>query len=134
MTKRKFYKKVLLVTILSESPYESNDLDTVAYDIVQGDCSGTVECTYQKTINGIEAAKELTNQGSEPSFFRLNEDGTDMEEDFNDEENQNIVNKRANRQEEVDVEFIDREKDIEQARKFDKYIKKHLLTSSEKKN
>ncbi len=79
MTERKFYKTVVAVEILSEEPIEADGLtlDEIQHQITEGDWSGMVSVKSTKELNGKQAARALTNQASDPSFFRLKPDGTD---------------------------------------------------------
>ena len=79
MTNRKFYKTVIQVEVLSEDPFEWEDLSDVCYAITEGDCSGKVEEIARKEINGKECARRLIQQESDPGFFHLTEDGEDDE-------------------------------------------------------
>lgn len=80
---RKFYKRNITVTVLSEDkPLDSNlDLKEVGYAITEGDCSGEVTWGEPVLLTPLEAAKALEEQGSDPSFFRLTPDGKDVDED-----------------------------------------------------
>ena len=78
MTKRKFYKTVITVTVLSEEPFpDVVDLREVHYQITEGDYSGEANVTSREELNGLETANELLRQGSDPGFFRLCEHGYD---------------------------------------------------------
>ncbi len=77
MSPRRFYRKVITVTILAEDPIGDHDLDTVHYQIKQGDWSGQVTHGETKQINGKQMAKALVRQGSDPGFFRLTKNGED---------------------------------------------------------
>ncbi len=55
-------------------------------EITEGDCSGDWKVTKVKELNGKQAAKALIEQGSEPSFFGLTDDGED-EQERRDEKN-----------------------------------------------
>jgi hypothetical protein len=79
MSKRKFYKTVLKVVVLSEEPFEWDSLEGVATAITDGGCSGDVKEVGSVLMSGREAAKALMDQGSDPGFFRLDEDGEDVE-------------------------------------------------------
>jgi hypothetical protein len=80
MTKRKFHKRVIKVTVLSEDELNPNlDLDNIHTFIVHGDGSGQVEWGPDRKINGREAVKELKRQGSDPEFFMLDDNGEDLE-------------------------------------------------------
>ena len=81
-SKRKFYRTVIQVEILSEEPYSGNDLETIQYDITDGHCSGKIidiERNQEKT--GQEMAGLSKEQGSDPEFFQLDENGNDTDED-----------------------------------------------------
>lgn len=79
-SKRKFFKTVIQVEILSEdTPFTSLDLEEVSAAITVGDCSGIVKHISTTGLTGTEAAKELQGQASDPEFFCLDEDGNDLE-------------------------------------------------------
>jgi hypothetical protein len=84
---RKFYRTVFQVEVLSEEPYENNNLDTLYYDITEGHCSGKVtKIVHNEEKTGPEIAKLLEAQSSEPEFFQLTPEGEDIaEEDFSGE-------------------------------------------------
>lgn len=70
------------IEVLSEEPYEGDDLETLAYDITEGHCSGDVsEIVRNEEKTGPEMAKLLIAQRSEPGFFQLTENGEDIIED-----------------------------------------------------
>ena len=81
MSKRKFYKTVIQITVLSEEPFEYENLSQVDYAITDGGCSGDYKTVTAKIINGKEAAKELLRQGSDTDFFELTENGEDLQEE-----------------------------------------------------
>ena len=78
MTKRKFYKHIVTVEIISERPAVSYDLADIAYAISEGEDSGVWNVTSSKALNGKQAAKELVKQGSDPEFFGIDENGNDV--------------------------------------------------------
>jgi hypothetical protein len=82
-SKRKFYKTVVKVVVLSEEPLGNANgllnLEAINYAITDGDCSGEVCIGESQAIGGKAMAKALLSQGSDPAFFLLNEDGTDAE-------------------------------------------------------
>lgn len=80
MTKRKFYKTVVQVTVLSEGPLENCGLEEIDYAITNGDCSGHVEEVSSTELNGKQAADALAQQASDPGFFNLTEKGEDSDE------------------------------------------------------
>jgi hypothetical protein len=73
---------VLKVEILSEEPFEWENLGDVAFAITEGDCSGDYDVLKSnKPITAKMAAKALQKQGSDPEFFRLDEKGNDVDGD-----------------------------------------------------
>jgi hypothetical protein len=83
MTNRKFYRTVIQVEILSESPYtEDYNLEAIAYDIGQGDCSGRVtDIVLNEEVDGPTMSKLLLAQGSDPGFFMLDDEELEDVED-----------------------------------------------------
>lgn len=81
MTNRKFYRTVIQVEILSDTPYgEDSDLEIIAFDIGNGDCSGRVtDILRNEEVDGKTMASLLQSQGSDPGFFQLTDDGEDAE-------------------------------------------------------
>lgn len=77
-SKRKFYKTVYEIHVLSETPGEL-DLEDMYRAITSGDCSGQVIFKQHKELTALEAARELMAQGSDPEFFEINERGEDVE-------------------------------------------------------
>ena len=81
-SKRKFYRTVVQIEILSDEPYEGDDLDTIHYDITEGDCSGKLgDVVSNEEVDGPTMAKLLLSQDSDPGFFDLTEDGEDTEDE-----------------------------------------------------
>jgi hypothetical protein len=78
-SKRKFWRTVIQIEVLSEEPYDKEDLIDISHDCTDGDCSGQVSIIESQTLTGAQAAKALMKQGSSPSFFCLTEDGKDDE-------------------------------------------------------
>lgn len=79
-SKRKFYRCVYKIEILSEEPIrEDLDLQQINYIITEGECSGVVEAGEEQEVDGPAMAKMLMEQQSDPSFFGLSEDGEDIE-------------------------------------------------------
>jgi predicted metal-binding protein len=79
MTDRKFYKTVIQVEVLSEEPFDYEDLADVYSAITEGDCSGKLSTWSQEVLDGKQAADALINQASDPSFFMLTQEGDDEE-------------------------------------------------------
>lgn len=81
MSKRKFYKTVFEIEVLSEEPLSDElSLEDVAYEITEGGCSGVVNRKGHKVLNGKQAAKALIAQASDPGHFRLTDDGEDADD------------------------------------------------------
>ena len=79
MTKRKFYKTVFKIEVLSEEPLHGNlNLSDLDYKITKGNCSGTYNVQSVKELNGKQIAKELEKQGSGPEFFQIDAKGNDI--------------------------------------------------------
>jgi len=88
MPERQFYKTVVTIEVLSEEPYEENDLANIAYDIDAGDYVGSVSVGESVAVDGKTMAALLAAAGSDPGFFSLDTDGVhedDREEDDDDE-------------------------------------------------
>jgi hypothetical protein len=81
MSERKFYRTVITLEVLSEEPYNPDSLAQIAEDIMDGPCSGKWGITAQQTVDGPQMAKMLQEQGSDPDFFQLTEDGKDLSEE-----------------------------------------------------
>lgn len=80
LSKRKFYRTVVQVEVLSEEPYDFEDLEQVRYDITEGHCSGQVTTLPTEEVDGPAMAKLLRGQGSDPEFFELDEQGNDVDD------------------------------------------------------
>jgi hypothetical protein len=72
-----FYKTKISFHVLSQEPIPDDmDIDTIYQECIDGEYSGDLE--YEKEVSkltGKQAAQELINQGSDPSFFQLDEKG-----------------------------------------------------------
>ena len=80
-SKRKFYRTVFTVTVLSEEPISSVSLDTLHYFITDGEGSGVVTQEESVPVDGPTMAVMLEEQGSDPGFFQLTDKGEDIEDD-----------------------------------------------------
>jgi len=78
MTARKFYKTIISIEVLSETPIpDGMNLGTVIQEGQTGEYSMRV-LDYKKTkLNGKQAAIALSAHGSSPEFFLLTEKGED---------------------------------------------------------
>jgi len=79
--KRKFFKTVIQIEILSEDAPVPDDMELadIAHEIVDGDWSGARTAVETKELTGAEAAKALIDQGSDPAFFNLSDSGEDID-------------------------------------------------------
>jgi len=81
MAKRKFWKSVITVTVLSEDrPPAWRDLMDLHYLITDGSCSGMIDHKRLVSMSARRAANELLKHGSDPGFFQLNDYGKDLTE------------------------------------------------------
>jgi hypothetical protein len=71
-----FYRTVIEFEILSEHPVAFNDLAQIHYAITEGDCSGISHVKSQEEVAPEKMARLLLAQGSDPSFFGLEEPTT----------------------------------------------------------
>lgn len=75
---RTFYRTKFTLEVLSEKPIPAwACLGYVLRECEDGDYVGHEERGKGKVLGGIGAARALTEFGSEPGFFQLNEDGSD---------------------------------------------------------
>lgn len=81
MTDRMFYKTVITIEVLSEEPIpDGMSIENIANEAMEGSYSmRSLEEAKETLLNGKEAADALLEQGSNPSFFRLTDDGNDVE-------------------------------------------------------
>lgn len=80
MTKRKFFKTVLTVEVLSEAPLPSLSLSYVAEAIDTGDCSGRVKNEGCVEVDAKKMAELLQTHGSDPEFFAIDKNGKDIDD------------------------------------------------------
>jgi hypothetical protein len=74
-SERKFFKTIIQVEVLSEDePYTETNLDQIERDTDAGDCVGRVRIVRHVELMSKEAAEALTEFGSDPSFFQLDEE------------------------------------------------------------
>ena len=78
--KRKFYRTIVRVEVLSEEPYNPPCLEQVAFDITDGNCSGEFKWGESEEISPKKMVKLLQKQGTALSFFRLTDKGEDDDE------------------------------------------------------
>jgi len=81
-SKRKFYRTVIEIEVLSETPYSSTDLEKINDDITNGHQSGLITIVSDsEELDPLTCVEKLTAQGSDPEFFLLNKHGHDIEEE-----------------------------------------------------
>lgn len=73
------FKTVIQVVVLGHDPLPNCDLAHVAYLITEGDCSGQVTTISEEQVDGPTMVRLLQEQGSDPEFLGLNEDGSEIE-------------------------------------------------------
>jgi hypothetical protein len=81
-TKKKLYRNVFQIEILSEEPLPDDmSLEEIDYQMTDGDCSGAINHKHvNQEVTGRKAAKMVIAQGSDPLFFQMNEFGNEVEE------------------------------------------------------
>lgn len=83
MAKKTLYKTVFTVEVLSEEPLpDGMTLTSIDEEITEGHSSGAFKETKSVTISGKEAVEAVKAQGSDPSFFQMDEEGNEIEEEF----------------------------------------------------
>jgi hypothetical protein len=76
---RTFYKTTITIEVLSEYHIGGLSLVDVVHNMEHGDFSGQVKGEEVEELNGAEMAWHLIEQGSEPAFFQLDDDGNDLD-------------------------------------------------------
>lgn len=79
---RKFYKTIITIEVLSEDEPWRGGLEALHYAITEGDCSAAFGDDYVVELTAEEVARELIAQGSDPEFFMLDDDGNDIEDNY----------------------------------------------------
>jgi hypothetical protein len=78
----RYYKTRIVIEVLSNepitTPFGIEDLEDVAYEVVDGEWSGAVSVESMEELTKEECAAALIAQGSDPSFL-ITED-TELEE------------------------------------------------------
>lgn len=73
---RAYFETILQVKVLSEdTPAEGMSLEAIFEAITDGDCVGEVAHVTSRQISAQTAVRRLTEMGSEPGFFRLDDNG-----------------------------------------------------------
>ena len=79
--KKKIYKSVLRVEILSEEPLDDcMSLTDIDYETTEGYCSGHLDWeSHNAEVIGREAVNEMQKHGSDVEFFQMDEDGNEID-------------------------------------------------------
>jgi hypothetical protein len=78
-SERKFHRTVYQIEVLSEEPMPDISLNDLAYEIIDGHCSGVFSEVSSDVVNATQIVALLKNQGSDPEFFMLDKNGEDVE-------------------------------------------------------
>lgn len=82
--KKKLYKSVIVIEVLSEEPIESSQ--SLSDIVSEGDTGSYSIMSYDKInnkeIKGIKAVREMKLHGSDVEFFGMDERGNDISEDY----------------------------------------------------
>lgn len=80
MTKRKFYRTIFPIEVLSEKPLGNIGLNELVYALTDGgEVTGMVRRGKRTTLSGAQMAKALRSQGKSPRLFFLHADGSDSD-------------------------------------------------------
>jgi hypothetical protein len=84
--KKPIYRTVIRYEILSEEPIENLSLERIAEECNDGSWSGAFldEEIVNEELTGEEAVKKIKEQGSDPSFFFMDDEGNSMDDDERD--------------------------------------------------
>ncbi len=84
MAKKKIYRSVISVEVLSDRPLNDVflcNLNAVDYQITHGECSGKIEVlSMNQTLEGHDAVIAVIAQNSSPDFFQMDMEGNDIME------------------------------------------------------
>lgn len=76
---KEFHRYTIVVTILTESTIpEEFELDTLWRECMEGYYSGAWDMTGDEILEPNEMAQALMDQGSNPEFFGLTDDGLEL--------------------------------------------------------
>lgn len=81
MAKSKFMRTVVQVEILHTDDVNvpNMSLSDIAYEIQDGDCSGEFKVVSSHKVSAKKMAQLTQAQGSDPSFFGIDENGKEIE-------------------------------------------------------
>lgn len=79
-TGRKFYKTTVTIEIIGEEPWEGS-LETLNYDVTEGHFSAMMDDDVEE-LTAQEVVFELKRHGTDREFFRLDDDGNNIEDEY----------------------------------------------------
>lgn len=81
MKKKKLYRTIIQVEVLSDTPIGDADMDTIMSQTDSGDWSGKNTTIIQdEVLIGKKAASAVIAQGSDTEFFQMDKNGNEMED------------------------------------------------------
>ena len=80
-SKRKFYRTVVQIEVLSDEPFASLLLKDIAQVVDEDPCPSRTKVRHREVVDGPTMAKLLEAQESDPGLFNLTEDGEDTDDD-----------------------------------------------------
>jgi hypothetical protein len=79
MKKKTIYKTIVRIEILSEEPLTGNeDIIDINEQVIDGEWSGITKIGVSEPISGKRAVDETLNQGSDPAFFAMDNNGYEL--------------------------------------------------------
>ena len=89
MAKKKIYRTVIQMTVLSEEPLpEGMSFEEIDANCSDGDfCGKTDFLKVNEVLEGREAAIAVEDTGSDPEFFQMDKDGNELEDYLEDCDN-----------------------------------------------
>lgn len=85
-SERKFHRRIIIVDVISEEPLpDEMPLDNLRFEIEEGYSSGQIYFGRSLEVDAVTAAKILRKHASDSSFFRLTDDGEDVDDNFWDD-------------------------------------------------
>ena len=83
--KKKIYRTIIQYEILSDEPYHDENLDEIVFECYEGSWSGNLGKTkvLNQELRGKKAIKFIKEQGSDPAFFGMDDQGNEIEIQLN---------------------------------------------------
>jgi hypothetical protein len=79
---RRFFRTTITVEVLSMgAPVQYDDLADVAWAVMEGPCVGSVVDELVEAIDAVDVVDILGDMGSDPEFFRLDDEGNDLKDE-----------------------------------------------------